>query len=213
MRPLVVGALIAALLPGVATAQTGKHIAVGASIGNHDYADQRFHQGVGVQLLYRVAPSGTEENGLSFGPSATLGFSRADVRDDLGDGDVSLGKLQSIPAMVGFGPHYRHGRWWTGLSVTAGASFNNFNVDAAARQAYEERTGLELESVDAKTAFAVQPGASIWYDVGSRVGLYGGAAYFISRPKVSITAGGVTTEETWKADYLGFSVGAVFGVF
>ena len=69
----IVGALIAVLLPGVATAQTGKHVAIGASVGTHDYADHRFHQGVGVQLLYRVAPTGAEENGLSFGPSATLG--------------------------------------------------------------------------------------------------------------------------------------------
>ncbi|HEU4941006.1 MAG TPA: hypothetical protein VFT97_05260, partial [Candidatus Eisenbacteria bacterium] len=141
----IAGALLPLLLPMAAHAQTGKHIALGAAVANHDYVDERVHQGAGIMLLYRVAPTGTEENGLSWGPSATVGFSRAQVRDDVTGGDVTLGKLQSIPAMVGFGPHYRHGRWWTGLSVTAGASFNDFSVDEAARQAYEDRMGVELE--------------------------------------------------------------------
>ena len=209
----IAGALLPLLLPIAAHAQTGRHIAIGAAVANHDYVDERVHQGAGIMLLYRVAPTGTEENGLSWGPSATVGFSRAQVRDDVTGGDVTLGRLQSIPAMVGFGPHYRHGRWWTGLSVTAGASFNDFSVDEAARQAYEDRMGVELESVDAKTSFAAQPGVSVWYDVGSRLGLYGGVAYFYSRPKASITAGGATTTETWKADYTGFALGAVFGIF
>jgi hypothetical protein len=213
VRRAALGALIAMMLPLTAHAQTGKHIAIGASVAAHDYTSDRIRQGVGIMLLYRVAPNGDEENGLSWGPSATIGFSRADVSSDVAGGDVTVGKLQSIPALVGFGPHYRHGRWWTGLSVTAGASFNSFTIDDAARQAYEERAGEELESVDAKTAFAVQPGVSVWYDVGSRLGLYGGVSYFYSRPKAAITAGGVTTTETWNSDYLGLSVGAVLGVF
>ena len=213
MRRAALGVLIAMMLPLTAHAQTGKHIAIGASVAAHDYTNERIRQGVGIMLLYRVAPNGTEANGLSWGPSATIGFSRADVSSDVAGGDVTVGKLQSIPALVGFGPHYRHGRWWTGLSVTAGASFNSFTIDDAARQAYEERLGEELESVDAKTAFAVQPGVSVWYDVGSRLGLYSGVSYFYSRPKASITAGGVTTTETWNSDYLGLSGGAVFGLF
>jgi hypothetical protein len=213
MRWAAFGALIAMMFPAAAHAQTGKHIAIGASVGSHDYASDRLRQGVGIMLLYRVAPNGNEENGLSWGPSATIGFSRADVSSDVAGEDVTVGKLQSIPALVGFGPHYRYGRWWAGLSVTAGASFNSFNIDEAARRAYEERLGEELESVDAKTAFAVQPGVSVWYDVGSRLGLYGGMSYFYTRPKASITAAGVTTTETWNSDYLGLSVGAVFGLF
>jgi len=126
VRRAALGALIVMMFPAAAHAQMGKHIAIGASVGSHDYASDRLRQGVGIMLLYRVAPNGNEENGLSWGPSATIGFSRADVSSDVAGGDVTVGKLQSIPALVGFGPHYRFGRWWAGLSVTAGASFNSF---------------------------------------------------------------------------------------
>ena len=68
---------MAMMLPSAGHAQTGKHIAIGASVASHDYTNQRFRQGIGISLLYRVAPNGNEENGLSWGPSATIGFSRA----------------------------------------------------------------------------------------------------------------------------------------
>jgi len=213
MRRAALGALIAILLPVTAMAQEGKHVAVGMSFGSHDFADHRFDKGSGVFFLYRLRTNGTEENGFAFGPSATVGVSRADVADEATSGNVTLGRFRSIPVMAGGGVHYRHNAWWTGLSLTAGASFNSVLVDQEARTAYAEQLGQDLEAVDANTAFAAQPGLSVWYDVGSRVGLYGGAAYFYSRPKALITVDGVTTEETWKADYLGLSVGAVFGLF
>jgi hypothetical protein len=84
---------------------------------------------------------------------------------------------------------------------------------AAAREDYTNRFATPLESVSTKTSFAIQPGVSVWYDVSSRLGLYGGAAYFYSRPTASITAGGVTTTEDWTMDYVGLSVGAVIGAF
>src|SRR5262245_59715161 len=92
MRRAALGALIA-LLPSAALAQAGKHIAIGASVGSHDFVDSRFHQGVRIALLYRVAPNGNESNGLAWGPSATVGFSRAEVEDDIAGGNVTLGKL------------------------------------------------------------------------------------------------------------------------
>lgn len=213
MRRAALVALIATLLPASAMAQTGKHVALGMSVGTHDFADSRFSNGNGIAFLYRFRTEGTESNGLGLGPAATVGLSRADVADQATAGNVNLGRFQSVPVMAGGGIHYRHNAWWTGLSVTAGASFNRVLVDQKARAAYASQLGQDLEEVDANTAFAVQPGASIWYDLGPRVGLYGGAAYFYSRPKALITVDGVTTEETWKADYLGLSVGAVFGVF
>jgi hypothetical protein len=211
MGKVILGILAAALIPTAAHAQTGKHVAVGASVSAHEYTNDRFSQGVGLSLLYRLSADGTEPDGFSWGPSATIGFSRADVESDAGG--VTVGKLQSIPALVGFGPHYRHGRWWAGVSVTAGASFNSFTVDDAARSAYEERFGADLQSVDSKTSFAVQPGASLWYDVSSRLGLYGGLSYFYSRPKATLTVDGVERSETWNMDYVGISVGAVVGAF
>jgi hypothetical protein len=86
MRRAALGALMAMMLPLTAHAQTGKHIAIGASVAAHDYTSDRIRQGVGIMLLYRVAPNGNEENGLSWGPSATIGFSRADVSSDVAGG-------------------------------------------------------------------------------------------------------------------------------
>jgi hypothetical protein len=213
VKQFILGILATVLVPMTAHAQTGKHVAVGASVSAHEYTNDRFSQGVGLSLLYRLSADGTEPNGISWGPSATVGFSRADVQSDVGGTSTTIGKLQTIPALVGFGPHYRHGRWWTGVSITAGASFNSFTVDDAARSAYQERFGADLQSVDSKTSFAVQPGASLWYDVSSRLGLYGGLFYFYSRPKATITVDGVERSETWNMDYVGISVGAVVGAF
>ena len=213
MGKVILGILVAMLIPVSAHAQTGKHVAVGASVSAHEYTNDRFSQGIGLTLLYRLSADGTEPNGFSWGPSATVGFSRADVQSDVGGASAPIGKLQSIPALVGFGPHYRHGRWWAGVSVTAGASFNSFTLDDAARSAFQERFGEDLQSVSSKTSFAVQPGASLWYDVSSRLGLYGGLSYFYSRPTATITVDGVERSETWTMDYVGISVGAVVGAF
>ena len=213
MRALVCVVAALMLAPAAALAQTGKHVALGASIGVHEYTEERFGQGVSLSLLYRLAWNGTESNGWSWGPSATVGFSRANVQSDAGSDEAAMGKLQTIPALVGFGPHYRHGRVWAGASVTAGVSFNRFSVDQAAQADYENRFGVPLESVSAKNSFAVQPGVTVWYDVGSRLGLYSGVSYFYSRPKAEVRAGGVTTTETWNMDNVGLSMGAVVGVF
>ena len=45
------------------------------------------------------------------------------------------------------------GRW----GVVAGPAFHNFDVDAAARDAYQNDLGVQLQDVKVKTSFAVRP--------------------------------------------------------
>ena len=214
MSKMILGILVAALFPIAAQAQTGKHVSVGASVGVQEYTDEHFRQDRGmISLLYRVSPSGHARDGWSLVPSATLDYDRAEFRPDLGGSNVRIGRLSSFPVLVGFGPQYRHGRTEVGLSIQAGASFNNFVVDQDGRNIYQGRLGTDLESIDPETSFAARSGAGVWYDLNSRLGLYGGAFYLYNRPSAPITAGGVRTTEKWNTDYVGFAVGTAVGLF
>jgi len=213
MTKIILGLWIVALSPAAAQAQTGKHVAVGASFGLQNYRDGDFKQSGNVSFLYRLSQTGHAVNGWTLVPAATLGYARADFSPDVGGSTVRLGQLRAIPALVGFGPQYRQGRTQVSLSVQAGASFNSFAVNPSGRAVYQDRLGAELEDIDTKTSFAAQAGANIWYDLNSRLGLYGGVSYLRNRPKAQVTTTGVTTEQRWDADYVGFSVGAAIGLF
>lgn len=213
MTKIILGLLIAALSPMAAQAQTGKHVAVGASVGFQDYRDEHFKQSGNLTFLYRLSQTGHANNGWTLVPSAGLGYTRADYRPDVGGSALPLGRLRTIPALVGLGPQYRQGRTQVGLSIQAGASFNSFTLDPAGRALYQDRLGADLEGIHTETSFAAQAGANVWYDLNSRLGLYGGVSYLRNRPKASVTTDGVTTVQHWNGDYVGVSVGAAVGLF
>ena len=201
----------AGVLPSAALAQTGKHVSIGGSAGTNVFKDDRFSNGQAWSFLYRLR--GHESNGLSLGPAVTLSYAVADYRPDVGGSELKIGSVQTIPIMAGGGPRLRFGRWFTSVAVTAGMAVNHFRVNDQARDAYFARTGDELQDVSTNSAVAYKPSVSVWYDLTSRLGLYGGVSYFYCRPNASITAGGVTTHERWNMDYTGYNVGAVLGVF
>ena len=115
--------------------------------------------------------------------------------------------------MVGGGPAYRHDRTKVGFSVEAGASLHKFAMASGGQAAYEDRTGVPLESIDTGNSLAVRGGVSLWQDLSDRFGLRVGTSYFYNRPNTSTTAGGVTTTEKWKLDYTSASAGLVVGFF
>jgi len=213
MAKWIFGIFIVLLFPIAAQAQTDKHASIGASVGAHQYSDNdRFQHGVGISFLYRVSRHTGGQNGWSWGPSVSLDLTGVDYHTDTGGDDVKLGRLKTIPVMVGYGPGYRHNRTKIGLTLEAGASFNKFSIGPDGRAAYD-RVGTPLENVDVKNSFIAKPSAGLWYDLSSRFGLHTGLSYFYDRPKASITAGGATTTSTWNADHFGLSFGAVYGLF
>ncbi len=214
MCKVIVGGLVALLFATVAQAQTGRHVSLGVGVGFHKYVDDRFsRKDPGVSLLYRIAWNTKTKDGWTWQPNATLDRASTDFGSDVGGSDIRIGKLRSIPVMAGVGRYYRHGRLKAGLSVEAGPSFNHFSIDGSARRAYQDRLGIDLESVTAKNSLAVRPGTSIWYDLSSRLGLHGSVGYFYNRPTTTTTAGGTASSEKWKTDYVSFSAGFAVGVF
>lgn len=57
-----------------------------------------------------------------------------------------------------------------GAYVTAGPSFNDFEIDDGARSAYQA-SGSDLETVRAKVSFAFKPGSSATYGLSSWLAL------------------------------------------
>jgi len=209
----IFGILVALLLPIVAQAQTDKHASIGASVGFHQYTDNdRFQHGLGISFLYRVSRHPGGQNGWGWEPTATLDLSGVDYHTDTGGDDVKVGRFKTIPVMVGYGPSYRHNRARVGLSMEAGASFNKFAISPTGRSAYAS-VGTPLEDVSVSNSFVFKPAAGIWYDLSGRFGLHTGLSYLYDHPKASITAGGVTSHQTWNADHLSLSFGAVYGLF
>lgn len=213
MNRIIFGFLIAMSLPATVQAQTGKHVAIGGSYNLLQYRDDRFRQNGSFSLLYRLSQTGHATDGWSLVPSASVGYTRTDFRPEVGGSEVQMGLLRSIPVVAGLGPQYRRGRTEVDFAVQAGASFNDFTLDGTGRTIYQDRLGADLEEIHTKTSFAARTGVGVWYDLNSRLGLYGGVAYLYNRPSARITASGVTATEKWDADFVDFSMGAAVGLF
>jgi hypothetical protein len=186
----------------LAQAQTGRHLGLGAGIGFHHYTDGDFSQkNPGFALVYRIAAKAQPHEGWGFEPKATVDWFKTDVRADVAGVSTHLGKLRSIPVLVGVGPSYRHGRTKVGAAVLAGASFNSFTEDKG------------VSAISAKNSFAVRPEMGVWYDVSSRLGLHTGVNYLYNRPSADHASGGTSPSAKWKTDHLNFSAGFAIGIF
>jgi hypothetical protein len=201
MKGLMLALVGVALLTSVAQAQTGRRIALGVGLGLHKYVDSDFTQkNPGISLVYRLALKPGVKEGWALEPKATFDWFKTDVRADVGTVDTHIGKLRSIPVLVGAGPSYRHGRTKVGVAIVAGPSFNHFTADSSTR------------STAVKNSLFVRPEASVWYDVSSRLGLHAGLSYVYNRPTAETTAGGSTTSAKWKTDHINFSLGFAIGI-
>jgi opacity protein-like surface antigen len=202
MKGLMLALLGMAMFASAAQAQTGRHVALGVGLGYHKYVDSDFSQkNPGVSLVYRLAWKPGVREGWTLEPKATFDYFKTDVKADVGTVDTHIGKLRSIPVLVGAGPAYRHGRTKVGVAILAGPSFNHFTGDKG------------TNPVTVKNSVVVRPETSLWYDVSSRLGLHAGVGYVYNRPTAKITSGASTTSEKWKTDHVNFSAGFAIGIF
>lgn len=215
MRSVILGLFLVVMLAPAASAQTGKHVAIGAGITAWKYIDDDFHEkNPGVSFIYRFTlKPGSQMDGWSWEPRGGFGWFRADTDMDVGGLGTHIGKVRSRPFMVGVERAYRRGPTKIGFSAVAGPAFNHLDVDDAARVAYRGRLGRELSSITVKNSVAVRPEASLWYDLGPWLALHGSVNYMINRPTAETTAGGATTSTRWKTDHANFQVGLALGLF
>jgi hypothetical protein len=189
-------------LASAAQAQSGRHVALGVGLGFHHFTDGDFSQkNPGVSIIYRLAWKPGTRDGWKLEPSATIGWGKTDVRTDIAGVSTHIGKLRTIPILVGAGPSYRHGKTKVGVAVLAGPSFNTFTHDSGA------------SPVAVKNSFAARSEAGLWYDVSSRLGLHTSVAYVYNRPTADPASGATAGSGKWKTDHLNFSVGFAIGLF
>jgi len=197
-----------------ANAQTGRRLGLGAGPSWAWYQDDNFtKKNPGVGFIYRFSWSPHVTNGWHLEPSASATWEHVDFTPNLAGAETKVGTLRSIPLMVGGGPAYRHDRTKVGFAVEAGPSLHKFAMASDGPAAYEERTGVPLESIDTESSLAVRGGVAVWQDLSDRFGLRVGTSYFYNRPNTTTTAGGVTTTEKWKLDYTSVSAGLIVGFF
>ena len=215
MRTFLIGLCFVGLLPTFAQAQTGKHVAVGASIGVRQFMDDHFSRSnPSISFLYRLSRHPSErKEGWVWRLGGTAGYSHAGFATDLGGTETRIGSVRMIPVVGGVERAYRHDRVKVAASLLAGPSFNSFSIDDPARVAYEGQFGVPLEGIEVKNSLAVRSGVGLWYDLNDWVGLHTGLYYLYDRPKATTTAGGVSTSETWNLDRVNLSTGFVIGIF
>jgi len=215
MRSTLIGLCLLALVPMTAQAQTGKHVALGASIGLREFTDDHFsRKNPTVSVLYRISQHPNQHRqGWGWHLGGNFGYSNADFDTDLGTAETRIGTLKMIHPVAGVERAYRHDRVKVGFSVFAGPSFNKFSIDNEARAAYESQLGAPLENIEAKNSLAIRSGVGVWYDLNSWLGLHTGAHYLYNRPKVTTTAGGVSSTTEWRVDRVSLSAGLAVGIF
>ena len=212
MRRGIFVLLLVASSAASAEAQTTKHLSLGGGINFHDYSDSRFDsRSFGFAPMYRLEGN-RHGDGWGWDLKTSISFSRIDVATDALGAEVDLGRLRTIPVLVGVGRAYRQGPMKVGAWVTGGPSFNDFEVDDAARAAYAA-AGSDLEAVHVKTSLAVRPGVSASYDLSSWLAVQGSLSYTINRPTVRTLVNGVSTSETWNLDHSNAALGLVLGLF
>ena len=215
MKKTLISLCLLGLFPMTAQAQTGKHVSIGAAVGWRNLSDSRFStKNPSPAFLYRFSrnPEGRKQ-GWVWRLGGTVGYTHSDFSTQVGGTDTKMGRLQTIAVLGGVERAYRHDQFKVGLSVLAGPMFNSFAVDNAAREAYQAQNGVPLEGIEVQNSLAVRAGVGMWYDVNQWIGLHAGVYDWYGRDKAVTTAGGVSTEDTWKYDKVTASTGIAFGIF
>jgi len=175
MRRIILMLLLATSTAATAAAQTGKHFSVGMGMHSSLYTDSRFSSnsnGLGFIPMYHFSRSSDARDGWRWETKATISFSGVDVPTNVAGSELRLGKMSTIPLLLGVTRAYCRGPMKVGAYVAGGPSFNNFEIDAGTAQAYQS-AGSSLDAIHAKTSFAFRPGVSASYDLSSWLALQG----------------------------------------
>jgi hypothetical protein len=183
------------------------HMGVGAGITFTNPSSSDGQSSEGVALVYRWH---TFHSG--WGPTFGLDWHSNDFNQPLGSLSAPLGNLRTRALLAGFGHTQRLGKFSVSASVSGGYSFNDLSVDAGAGPAFAT-AGIPLLGVSVNNSAVVRPDISAWYDVGRHVGVGISAAYFVSRPDVTLTTATGSQVRELRADAFELTTGLVFGVW
>ncbi|HEX6209256.1 MAG TPA: hypothetical protein VF136_00680, partial [Methylomirabilota bacterium] len=151
-----------------------------------------------------VAPFVRFSRGPGWRPDIGLSWTSRDLEEGLA-GSPPLATLTMRPVMGGLAYQLPVGRASLSLSLVAGYSFNTLDLDAS-------RTA-PVRAVSVSSGFAWRSGASLWYDLTSRVGLQVSVNYLQARPRVTFAGPDELTSRRIDAGALMLSVGGGYWIF
>ena len=125
-RVLVCAVLACAMTATSVSAQipdVAKRVGVGGSVGGIFPIDDDVSAGLAGGLSFGLAPA------AGLGPTIGFGWYQADLTLPGVSGDVEVGRLRVRPLMGGIGYTWMKGRVATGVSISAGISFNSIKLD------------------------------------------------------------------------------------
>jgi hypothetical protein len=180
--------------------------------------------GVGVTTFQSTKP-GTHSDNLGVGiawrighggggwtKSIGFGWYETGLRTSVAGLETRVGSIHVRPIMFGYGYTVQRGRAAVEMKTLGGYSFNTISVDNQLRQNYLNAFDTWV-SGNIHNSWVVEPEASLWYDLTSRVGVNVSLGYMLNRPIVVLTTGSGPTPQRWNADMVVMSFGVVYGIF
>jgi hypothetical protein len=206
---LSVCAIIVALTPLSASAQSRNRFAIGANFSQKSAPDEtsRGHRSIG--LLWRIG-HGSSGWGWKYG----INWYSTDIDRALSGGPLeAFGELRIRPFMAGYGYTKIVGRTKVSANLMAGYSFNSFNLAPTYATAYRQIHGTAAVDVDAANSLVFKPEISTWFDVNAKVGINVSMGYMVARPTVTLRTAAQRDRGRVRADVFLFKVGAVYSIF
>jgi hypothetical protein len=203
MKRIAIAGLVVLCTATAAIAQTEGRISVGASVTLVAPSDSDVDSVIGIGPLVRLNPR------RGWGVAGALNWFRADLKNPQGgDGEFATLRVRHLMGGVAYtiGPD----KLLTSFSIVAGPSFNKIEL----KDEFLAGNPTDPPSVDVENSFAVRPGVSVTWSVAPRVGIVGFGGYLFNRPDtVFRTFVGNELRNTWKADSVVLSIGAVYSLF
>ena len=191
-----------------AAAQTKNRVAVGVSIAAKQAVGEEATGTFGPGITWRF---GTSREGwhLKYG----LSWYKAEISRTIADEAQAFGRLRVRPVMVGYGYTHVMGKTSVSGNVLGGYSFNAFSVHDTAVSALRSSLATTAIVTDVANSFVLKPEVSLWRNVSQKIGVNFNVGYIVSRPFVTLDAGGIRDRHRVQADALTFSAGVVYSVF
>jgi hypothetical protein len=199
-------ALLATTLP--AAAQTKNRVAVGVSVAAKQAVGDEATGTFGPGFTWRF---GTSREGwhLKYG----LSWYKAEISRTIADEVQAFGRLRVRPVLAGYGYTHVMGKTSVSGNVLGGYSFNSFSVHDTAASALRSSLGTSAIVTDVANSFVLKPEVSVWRNMTEKIGVNFNVGYIVSRPFVTLDAGGVHDRHRVQADALTLSAGIVYSIF